>query len=136
MRILVLAACLGSMLGSPLFAQHCNYPTSINIECRVGNCDQFIAVDICSGSYGNPYQCNSVAYRRECCGQYFSSAGNGFYCGSAAALNGKVISCNSTVRATAAKDLGEAKTPAKEQPKLVVEQEGSVERVTQTKTGN
>jgi hypothetical protein len=136
MRILVFAACLGGILGSPLLAQQCTYPGIVNIHCHIGTCDEYVGVGVCNGPYGNPNKCLSCANKVACCNQQLCNGGDGASCHSAASLTGKVAPCDSTVRTTAAKGLGEAKTPAKEQPKLVVEQEGSVERVTQTKTGS
>jgi hypothetical protein len=135
MRMLGFAACLGAILGSPLLAQQCSYISFVQIHCSAQNCSQIVAVGVCSG-YGSHQVCLSCANQVQCCGSRLCSAGYGSSCQSAAPLTGKVVPCDSTVRATAAKDPGDATTLTKEEPRPVIDKEESATHVTQTKTGS
>ena len=84
MKALAFAACLSVLLaGSCLFAQQrCTYPNYQQLHCSAAGCDQYVAIQVCSGPYGNPNQCVNLGTTTPCCKETLPNYGDGSACSS------------------------------------------------------
>ena len=117
LKTIAFAAFLSGLLGSGLFAQQCTYPTYQNIHCSgQGGCDQWVAVSICNGPYGNSQKCGTLG-TVSCCSQSLPSSGNTGPCsGGGPQLSGKLVPCAAPSTASQPVDKHKA-APGKTQTK-------------------